>query len=71
MHAGLLGCTNHSFGIPVGIEARDILLNRARKQLQLALQSQAVQLGIIADADDGAEEPVSLEAFRARKAAES
>jgi hypothetical protein len=39
--------------------------------LQESLQQHAVELGII-DSDDGdAEDPVSLEAFRSRKAAKS
>ncbi len=43
-------------------------LHRARKQLQVALQQHAVQLGIVDAEDDEVEEPVSLEAFRSRKA---
>ncbi len=47
-------------------------LHRARKQLQLSLQAQAVQLGIIDEDDEGEPvEPVSLEAFRTRKAVKS
>ncbi len=47
-------------------------LHRARKQLQLSLQAQAVQLGIIdQDGEGEAADPVSLEAFRTRKAVKS
>jgi RNA polymerase sigma-70 factor (ECF subfamily) len=47
-------------------------LHRARKQLQLSLQAQAVQLGIIDEDDEGEpREPVSLEAFRTRKVVKS
>ena len=46
-------------------------LHRARKQLQVALQQHAVQMGIVDADDDDVEEPVSLEAFRSRKAVKS
>jgi len=47
-------------------------LHRARKQLQLSLQAQAVQLGIIDEDHEGEPaEAVSLEAFRTRKAVKS
>jgi RNA polymerase sigma-70 factor (ECF subfamily) len=45
-------------------------LHRARKQLQLSLQAQARELGIIGEDDEGEPaEPLSLEEFRTRKAA--
>ena len=56
-------------GCPIGTVMS--CLHRARKQLQVSLQEHAVQLGIIEADDDSEEDPVSLEAFRSRKAVKS